>query len=93
MDPRNEEGSILQALIRSKNKEFDAALNSLQEAISINFKIRENPLFMFIKGGIEYEMADYTSAEETMVVAAGLPSVRRKVTDPNMFNFKVITFF
>lgn len=40
MDPRNEEGSILQALIRSKNKEFDAALNSLQEAISINFKIR-----------------------------------------------------
>ena len=47
---------------------------------------------MFIKGGIEYEMADYTSAEETMVVAAGLPSVRRRVTDPNMFNFKVITF-
>ena len=27
-----------------------------------------------------------------MVAAAGLPSVRRKVTDPNMFNFKVLTF-
>jgi tetratricopeptide repeat protein 21B len=41
-------------MIRSKKKEFEGALNSLQEAISINFKIRENPLFMLIKGGIEY---------------------------------------
>jgi tetratricopeptide repeat protein 21B len=63
MDPRNEEASILQALIKSKKKEFDAALNALQEAISINFKIRENPLFMLIKGGIEYEMEDYITAE------------------------------
>lgn len=54
MDPRNEEASILQGLIRSKKKEFEGALNSLQEAIAINFKIRENPLFMLIKGGIEY---------------------------------------
>ena len=37
-------------------------------------------------------MADYPAAEETMAAAAGLPSVRRKVTDPNMFNFKVLTF-
>lgn len=47
---------------------------------------------MFIKGGIQYEMADYSAAEETMAAAAGLPSVRRKVTDPNMLNFKVLTF-
>jgi hypothetical protein len=40
MDPRNDEASILQALIRSKRKEFEAAMNSLQEAIAINFKIR-----------------------------------------------------
>lgn len=52
MDPRNDEGSILQAMIRSKKKEFEGAQTSLQEAISINFKIRENPLFMLIKGGI-----------------------------------------
>ena len=37
-------------------------------------------------------MADYSAAEETMAAAAGLPSVRRKVTDPNMLNFKVLTF-
>ena len=30
MDPRNEEGSILQGLIRSKKNEFEGALNSLQ---------------------------------------------------------------
>lgn len=37
-------------MIRNKKKDFDAAMNSLQDAISINFKIRENPLFMLIKG-------------------------------------------
>ena len=47
---------------------------------------------MLIKGGIEYEMGDYATAEETMVAAAALPSVRRKVTDPNMLNFKVLTY-
>ncbi len=40
MDPRNEEASILQGLIKSKKKEFEGALNALQEAIAINFKIR-----------------------------------------------------
>ena len=37
-------------------------------------------------------MGDYATAEETMVAAAALPSVRRKVTDPNMLNFKVLTY-
>jgi len=62
MDPRNDEASILQAMIRSKKREFEAALSSLQEAISLNFKIRENALFMLIKGDIEYEMGDYVTA-------------------------------
>ena len=47
---------------------------------------------MLIKGGIEYEMQDYTLAEETMVAAAALPSMKRKVTDANILNFKVLTF-
>ncbi|MCB0369671.1 MAG: hypothetical protein KDD45_09565 [Bdellovibrionales bacterium] len=47
---------------------------------------------MLIKGGIEYEMQDYVSAEETMVAAAALPSVKRKVVDHNMFNFKILTY-
>ena len=40
MDSRNEEASILLAMIRSKKKDYESALNSLQEAIAINFKIR-----------------------------------------------------
>ena len=92
MDPRNEEGAILQAMIRSKKRSFDAALSSLQEAISINFKIRENPLFMLIKAGIEYEMADYVTAEETMTAAFNLPSVKRRNVDGNTFGFKVLTY-
>lgn len=50
MDSRNEEASIIQGMIRNKKKDFEAAMNCLQEAIAINFKIRENPLFMLIKG-------------------------------------------
>ena len=37
-------------------------------------------------------MEDYTGAEETMVAVSSLPSVKRRVTDQNMFNFKVLTF-
>lgn len=50
-------------MIRSKKKDYESALSSLQEAIAINFKIRENPLFMLIKGEIEYEMKSYQTAE------------------------------
>jgi tetratricopeptide repeat protein 21B len=52
MDNRNEEASIILAMIRSKKKDYESALNTLQEAIAINFKIRENPLFMLIKAEI-----------------------------------------
>lgn len=63
IDSRNEEAAIISAMIKNKKRDFEAALNSLQEAISISFKIRENPLFMLIKGEIEYEMGNYPLAE------------------------------
>ena len=37
--------------MRSSN--VKGANNSLEQAISNNFKIRENPLFMLVKGEIE----------------------------------------
>lgn len=40
IDSRNEEASIISAMIKNKKRDFEAALNSLQEAISISFKIR-----------------------------------------------------
>lgn len=52
IDSRNEEASIISAMIKNKKRDFEAAMNNLQEAIAINFKIRENPLFMLLKGEI-----------------------------------------
>ena len=40
IDARNEEAAIIGAMIRNKKKDFEAALNNLQEAMAINFKIR-----------------------------------------------------
>ena len=50
IDSRNEEAAIISAMTKKKKKDYEAALNSLQDAIAINFKIRENPLFMLLKG-------------------------------------------
>jgi hypothetical protein len=47
---------------------------------------------MLIKGSIEYEMGDYVTAEETMAAAVTLPSVKKRILDQNLFNFKVLTF-
>lgn len=47
---------------------------------------------MLIKGGIEYEMGDYVTAEETMAAAVALPSVKKRVVDQTIMNFKVLTF-
>jgi hypothetical protein len=47
---------------------------------------------MLIKGEIEYEMKNYQAAEETMVQAIGLPSVKRKVNDENNKKFRVLNF-
>ena len=37
-------------------------------------------------------MGDYSSAQETMAAAAQLPTVKRRVNDSSMLNFKVLTF-
>ena len=47
---------------------------------------------MLIKGSILYEMGDYVTAEETMAAAVTLPSVKKRILDQNLFNFKVLTF-
>ena len=94
-DPKNEEGYIMEAMTKKKRKEFEGALGSLNEAISHNFKIRENPLFMLIKGEIEYDMGDYTAAEQTAEQAYNLPSVKSKITaEPtkDVRKFKAMNF-
>ena len=41
---------------------------------------------MLIKAGIEFEMADYVTAEETITAAFNLPSVKRRNVDGNTFS-------
>ena len=39
-DARKEEAAIIGAMIKNKKKDFEMALNNLQEVMAINFKIR-----------------------------------------------------
>ena len=47
-DSKNEDAYILHALILTKQQNYFAAINSLQQAIANNFMIRENPQFMLV---------------------------------------------
>ena len=47
---------------------------------------------MLLKGEIEYEMGNYTLAEETMSQAIGLPSVKKKLNNDGDKTFKVLNF-
>ncbi|CAK75826.1 unnamed protein product (macronuclear) [Paramecium tetraurelia] len=69
LDPKNEDGYILHALISIKTKQINLAANSLNQAISNNFAIRENPLFMLVKGEVEYRTEDYKNAQITLEAA------------------------
>ncbi len=50
LDTKNEDAYIVQALVYQKHGNFTSAMNSLDQAVSNNFMIRENPLFMLVKG-------------------------------------------
>ena len=57
--------------MRSNN--IRGANNSLEQAISNNFKIRENPLFMLVKGEIELKQGNLLEALVTLESAYNLP--------------------
>jgi tetratricopeptide repeat protein 21B len=54
LDQKNEDAYILHALLLMKNGNYATALNSLGQAISNNFVIRENPMFMLVKGEVVF---------------------------------------
>ncbi len=92
MDNKNEEGCILDAMIKAKRKEYEGAMSSLQDAIGHNFKIKENPLFLLIKGEIEFEMKDYVSATLTMEQAFNLPAIKNKEALASSKKYRVLCF-
>jgi tetratricopeptide repeat protein 21B len=91
LDPKNDEAYIMQAMTLNKKGEHGPALLSLQEAISKNFQIRENPLFMLIKGEIEFSKKDFEAAQATMEAAYALPGVKDNLVSINS-SFKIVAF-
>jgi len=53
-------------MIASSQKNFSLAQTNLSQAISNNFMIRENPLFMLIKGEVEYAQLNYSACLATL---------------------------
>jgi tetratricopeptide repeat protein 21B len=50
LDPKNEECNILSAMIELKNNNLGQSYHYIEAAMSEDFTIRENPLFMLFKG-------------------------------------------
>jgi tetratricopeptide repeat protein 21B len=67
------EASILYALISFQVGNTQQAFNCLEEAVANNFQVRENPLFMLVKGEIELKNGNKEAALQTLEVAYNLP--------------------
>ena len=50
---------ILNALIMIQQGNQSTALSNLQQSIANNFLIRENVLFLLIKGNLELQLKEY----------------------------------
>ncbi|EGR31890.1 tetratricopeptide repeat protein [Ichthyophthirius multifiliis] len=92
-DSKNEEAYVLSALIASQSKNYSLAQNNLQQAISNNFMIRENPLFMLVKGEVEYAMGNFLNCEQTMEAAYEIPEVKDQNIQKNSNNQQQILQF
>ena len=84
MDPSNEEAAILNALICARNGNLQGANYALQQAIANNFNIKGNPMFMLVKGEIEFKTGDYQSSLQTLEAAFQL------INEPNKLKAAVI---
>ena len=73
------EAHIFAALINSEAGHIKAAENSLNEAFSQDFSIRENPVFMLMRSDVEINGQNWESALKTLEAAYKLPQVE----DPN----------
>jgi len=65
-------------MIASSQKNFSLAQTNLSQAISNNFMIRENPLFMLIKGEVEYAQQNYPACLTTLEQAYEISEVKEK---------------
>jgi tetratricopeptide repeat protein 21B len=76
LDPSCVDALMLSALISMQSGQFIAASGVLDQALARNFKIRENPVFMLIKGKVELKQLKYREAMDTLEKAFNLPEVK-----------------
>ena len=81
-DPNLVEANILTSIINMESGDISSANNALQQAFSQDFSIRENPVFLLIKGQVEIKMKNFNDALKTLNTAFGLPGVSNKNTKP-----------
>ena len=75
LDPDCIEALILSALIHMQTDQYLAASRDLEQAMARNFMIRENALFMLVKGQVELKQGKAEEALKTFQTAMKLPGV------------------
>ena len=75
MDPNFVDALLLSAMINYHNEQYMGAAGALEQAISHNFRIRDNPLFMLVKGQVELKNNQPREALKTLEAAFNLPGV------------------
>lgn len=76
LDPDCIDALILSSLISLQAGQFASAQTTLEQALARSFTIRENPLFMLVKGQVEMKQKKFGDAIKTFEAALGLPGIR-----------------
>lgn len=76
------EAHILAAVINSESGNMKSADQSLKQAFSQDFLIRDNPVFMLMRSDIEMKQKDFAAALKTLEYAFNLPQVQDASAKP-----------
>lgn len=76
LDPDCIDALILSSLISLQGGQYTSAYSALEQALARNFLIRENPLFMLVKGQVEMKQKKFPEAVKTFEAAMGLQGIR-----------------
>ena len=76
LDPDCVDALILSSLINLQSAQYASAYSSLEQALARNFTIRENPLFMFVKGQVEMKQKKFQDAVKTFEATLNLQGIR-----------------
>jgi tetratricopeptide repeat protein 21B len=76
LDPDCIDALILSALISLQAGQYASAQTTLEQALARSFTIRENPLFMLVKGQVEMKLKKFHDAIKTFEATMALPGIR-----------------